>query len=576
MKPDLTEEYLAAQLRRIRARCNRESQHLEDRARREELPSYLLDPLSCLQAYRELQRLVHVRWRGQAVAGLFTHPSQTYLGPLMNQAVSDGSFLQGYLTFWREQPPGDPRRQAVLHWWQQGGEDPVKAVSQALACCPADHPEEEQTALRRLSQRQKQIARQVGGSPDRERLALVDGLKKGSLSPLPSLKAGIVPTLACRQSCRHCLFAWRPTLKGQARPPEEILQAASRFAPHLLFSGGEAERHIDLFLQAVATLPAVTTFAIILNGTLGKCEEEVVSFYRNCLEALNQRPRKARPAGLLLQFSCDAFHQEIYPTPPEGRLQERIPIAWIANCLTSVPADPRIQVALLHRLERLNFSEAVFREGVLGRLQRELRERNRAMYWISQSRSSLARRDPARPDRIGYPFQQGQFRLTDHPRQLPFFWMSAQVDGMGRAERLDPVELLPNSLELEAYLERGIPPRDPFEVDVMVRMDGQVVLGGATHITLGQLGEERLETIAARRDKDPLIRALAGFDPSLPRLYQECAGDLDAVARTATSPHHLLHRLTESAEVRLHLTRRLLKENPLHFQEVTKTQTINF
>ncbi|WP_419596351.1 hypothetical protein [Thiolapillus sp.] len=69
---------------------------------------------------------------------------------------------------------------------------------------------------------------------------------------------------------------------------------------------------------------------------------------------------KARPAGwpqarILLQISFDEFHQEVL-IDKHGQLRERIPVAKIANIVELAPRYQGIQLALLHKQNRLNFS----------------------------------------------------------------------------------------------------------------------------------------------------------------------------------------------------------------------------
>jgi hypothetical protein len=63
--------------------------------------------------------------------------------------------------------------------------------------------------------------------------------------------------------------------------------------------------------------------------------------------------------------------------------------------------------------------------------------------------------------------------------------------------------------------------------------------------------------VLARHRKDPLTSALRAFDRRLLGYYGEVRDDIAALVERATSPHHLLHVLTEDPAVRLHLTRRL-------------------
>jgi len=87
--------------------------------------------------------------------------------------------------------------------------------------------------------------------------------------------------------------------------------------------------------------------------------------------------------------------------------------------------------------------------------------------------------------------------------------------------------------------------------------NGWATLFSAVHICLGDLHREGGERILARQRKDPLTTALRRCDRRLLDLYAEARPDLAARIDAATSPHQLFHSITEDADVRLHMTRRL-------------------
>jgi len=75
---------------------------------------------------------------------------------------------------------------------------------------------------------------------------------------------------------------------------------------------------------------------------------------------------------------------------------------------------------------------------------------------------------------------------------------------------------------------------------------------------LGDVYRDGVERVLARQRKDPLSHALHRFDRRLLQLYAEVRPDLEQLLEKATGPHHLFHTLTEDAQVRLHMTRRLI------------------
>jgi len=72
------------------------------------------------------------------------------------------------------------------------------------------------------------------GGADLERLALLDELPdpgfKGSRPRLT--KAGIIPAMGCPQTCRHCMFIWRP-LKPVNPDPQLVYRPVDALADNV-------------------------------------------------------------------------------------------------------------------------------------------------------------------------------------------------------------------------------------------------------------------------------------------------------------------------------------------------------
>jgi hypothetical protein len=95
----------------------------------------------------------------------------------------------------------------------------------------------------------------------------------------------------------------------------------------------------------------------------------------------------------------------------------------------------------------------------------------------------------------------------------------------------------------------------------MFWLNGWVTLFSAVHICLGDFHAEGGERVLSRHRKDPLTAGLRRFDRRLLELYGEVRPDLQTRIDTASSPHQLFHAITEAADVRLHMTRRLAGRN---------------
>ena len=99
---------------------------------------------------------------------------------------------------------------------------------------------------------------------DKQRLALVDQLP--DTEPLAAFsKLGIIPAMGCPQTCRHCMFIFRPLMKN-TDDPAQLYQMIDELTTSVLFTGGDLTKHLDHFYNAIETMQHVTTFAILLNG----------------------------------------------------------------------------------------------------------------------------------------------------------------------------------------------------------------------------------------------------------------------------------------------------------------------
>jgi len=272
-------------------------------------------------------------------------------------------------------------------------------------------------------------------------------------------------------------------------------------------------------------------------------------------EAVRQRPAAWPEARVLLQVSFDEFHQEIL-LGKDGRLCERIPVAKIANIVECAPRYPEIQLCLLHKQDALNFSMDLFRRGVFGRLVNELGRRQHQVRILATAPSPRQKRDPLDPTRIGPVVKDASFALARYPER-PILFTSSIVDGYGRASLLEEGEAVRENDLLHQVLHDGPPAGERFDSDLMFWFNGWVTLFSAVHVCLGDFYRDGPELVLQRHAKDPLVAALRRFDRRLLTLYREVRDDLDERVARATSPHHLFHQITEAADVRLHMTRRL-------------------
>jgi hypothetical protein len=363
--------------------------------------------------------------------------------------------------------------------------------------------------------------------------------------------------MGCPQTCRHCMFIWRP-LKATDADPQLVYRIVDDLADNVLFTGGDLTKHMDAFYDGIRAMRHVTTFAILLNGDFANDKAETERVIKGMADAIKGRPSHWPKAKVLLQISFDEFHQEV-TVDKHGKLKERIPVAKIANIAETAPRyTKQVQLALLHKQTSLNFSMDVLHKGVFARLVNELGERGHQVQVLSTAPSARLKRNPQAPDKLAPILKDASFVLSRYP-DAPILMTSSTIDGYGRAELLEDGETVKEKDLLAEVLAKGPEAGERFDIDLMFWFNGWTTLFNAVHISMGDLYQDGVDTIMARLRKDPFVHALNVFDKRIPQLYAEVRDDLDALIDKATGPHHLFHMLTEESDVRLHMTRRLIE-----------------
>jgi len=553
--PDL-EKILVSRLReRFKAETNRLTgggmrQLLGDHPQAEALSF----PLSYLYVYHWLRRQVPDAYR-TAVLSPFRSPQRAFLMDLLDGSEDAGAFLRGYIARLLSAPGSTLQQRQLLGLLTAHGNDAERLASEMMAAWRGlglfGQTSQETYSL--IGHQERARYRQMLDSEDQERLALVDTLPDPGGEPRFE-KLGVIPAMGCPQTCRHCMFIWRPPMRD-APDPGSLLELVNAHTRSVLFTGGDLTRHLDQFLRSIRTMDQVQTFAILLNGDFAEDRERTEQVLGGMSAALRERPKGWPTARVLLQISFDEFHQEVI-VDRHGGLRERIPVAKIANIVECAPRHPGIQVCLLHKQNALNFSMDVFRRGVFARLAQELGRRGHQVRVLTSAPSPRLKRNPLDPDQKGLVVKDASFVLARHPDR-PILFTSSTIDAYGRAVILDPGESVKDRDLLHEVLQGKAPPGEGFDTDLMFWANGWATLFSAVHICLGDLYQDGGDRIFARQRKDPLTTALRRFDLRLLDLYAEVRSDLAARIDAATSPHHLFHSITEDADVRLHMTRRL-------------------
>lgn len=514
-------------------------------------------PLSYLYAFHWLRREVSLPEYRRTLLSAFKGSKRAFLMELLADREDAAGFVRGYIEHLRAADADTTiQRRQLLEMLAEEGNDTERLVErmlevwEGLGLLRKSYAD----AYSDLGRGERERYGEMLGPEDRERLALVDAMPDPGTGTAGFSKLAVIPAMGCPQTCRHCMFIWRPPMRN--RPdPESLLRTVNGLTESLLFTGGDLTRHLDVFSQAIATMDRIRTFAVLLNGDFAEDLESTSRTLQAMVGSIRSRPMAWPEAKVLLQISFDEMHQEVI-VGRDGKLRERIPVAKIANILECAPGYPEIQLCLLHKQNALNFDMDLFRRGVFGRLVQELGRRGHKVRILSSAPSPRLKRHPLNPDRTGQIVKDASFVLARYPDR-PILFTSSTVAGYGRANLLDEGETVKERDLLRQVLAGKAPAGEGFDTDLMFWLNGWVTLFSAVHLCLGDLYGDGVRVILARHGKDPLIRALQRFDLRLLKLYAEVRNDLEQRIAEATGPHHLFHGLTEEAEVRLHMTRRL-------------------
>ncbi|MDH5766591.1 MAG: hypothetical protein OEZ38_11305 [Gammaproteobacteria bacterium] len=516
--------------------------------------------LSYVYAWHWLQNTVYKDYQAEILSGFSQGPQGFLMGLLLN-SQSNVDFIENYIHYWQNYQ-GEPQLQQqylfsllqhldsadqlaqyILNTWNQLG-----LFTQDITIAYKD-----------LAREEKQRYADMLGEEDKQRLALVDSLPDLEI-PAMYNKAALIPAMGCPQTCRHCMFIFRPLMKNTDKP-DELFKTVNQLTTSVLFTGGDLTQHLDHFYHAIASMPSISTFAILLNGDFANNRKATNDVLNSMARAIRRRPVNWSKAKIILQISFDEFHQEVI-VDRKGQLKERIPVTKIANIVEAAPryAD-EIQLCLLHKQGHLNFSMDLFKKGVFARLALELGRRGHQVEIISTAPSSRLKRNPLQPDQPAQLIKDASFVLDKYP-DTPLLFTSSTIDAYGRANTMELHETV-NERDLLLRLLNGEGSGgETFDKDMMFWFNGWATLFSAVHICLGNIFEEGIETIRQRQAKDPLTQALHRFDLKLLDYYRECHDDLDMIIEKSTSPHHLFHTITEDAATRLHMTKMLIKNKP--------------
>lgn len=515
--------------------------------------------MSYIYAWHWLQQNLHGDYRSE-VLSTFANGPQDFLMKMLLESRTTEAFIRSYIDYW-EHHKGDAQLQGnqLLHLLGQKG-DPVTLMEYIETVWKSLQLFGKSYALgyKDLAKQEKDRYADMLGPDDIKRLALVDQLADTEVLQ-PFSKLGIIPAMGCPQTCRHCMFIFRPLMKN-TDDPDPLYQMIDELTTSVLFTGGDLTKHMDHFYNAIGSMKHVTTFAILLNGDFADSREVTRQVLEKMASAIRRRSVTWPKAKVMLQISFDEFHQEVV-VDRKGELSERIPVTKIANIVEAAPKfKDEVQLCLLHKQGHLNFSMELFQKGVFARLVNELGRRGHQVQVLSSAPSSRLKRNPASPEQPAPLIKDATFVLSKCP-DVHMLLTSTTIDAYGRANMMELHEAVNERDLLQQMLDGKGTGGETFDKDIMFWFNGWATLFSAVHMCLGNVFEDGMETIRKRQLKDPLSNALNRFDLRLLDYYRERCSDLDEIIERSTSPHHLFHAITEDSELRLHMTHRLIESD---------------
>lgn len=515
--------------------------------------------MTYVYAWNWLQQNIHIDHMPEVLTAFAKGP-QAFLMQMMLQSKNTTDFIQDYIFYWLNYQ-GEPQlQQQQIIQLLQHYESPELLAEQIEKVWSSLHLFSKTFAIgyKDLAKQEKDRYADMLGPEDIKRLALIDQLP--DTQALSSFsKLGIIPAMGCPQTCRHCMFIFRPLMKN-TDDPDQVYQMVDELTTSVLFTGGDLTKHLDHFYTSISKMRNVTTFAILLNGDFADSRDITQDIMGKMATAIRRRPISWPKAKVMLQISFDEFHQEVV-VDRKGELKERIPVTKIANIVEAAPryAD-EIQLCLLHKQGHLNFSMDLFQKGVFARLAKELGRRGHQVQVLSSAPSSRLKRNPQNPDQPAQLIKDATFVLSKYPN-VHLLLTSTTIDAYGRANMMELHEAVNERDLLKQMLEGKGTGGETFDKDLMIWFNGWATLFSAVHMCLGNVFNDGIETVRKRQAKDPLSNALNQFDLRLLDFYREKKNNLDNIIERSTSPHHLFHTITEEGDMRLHMTKRLIETN---------------
>ncbi|MGB1092731.1 MAG: hypothetical protein ACPGYX_11445, partial [Oceanobacter sp.] len=178
--------------------------------------------MSYVFAWHWLQRNIHADYQAQVLQS-FMKGKQGFLMQMLLDSESSETFIRDYFNHWL-QNTGSAQSQQV-QWLVQhhGSIDNAVATVQKLWDQLGLLQQDFKEGYKDLAREEKERYAGMLDDADKERLALVDAMPDVELAPQFD-KMGIIPAMGCPQTCRHCMFIFRPMMKKDEQDSKSLYQ----------------------------------------------------------------------------------------------------------------------------------------------------------------------------------------------------------------------------------------------------------------------------------------------------------------------------------------------------------------
>ena len=289
---DLKRLFLPAMRNRFKAEINRLTsgdmvKMLGNTPHAEEL-GFLLSYVYC---YHWLRHNVHEAYREEMLAA-FRRGKQGFLMELLLQAEDHRQFIRSYIDYWLQSADSALlQKQQIMQLLAAENNQPEQLTNNIAAIWGNLHlfSKTPAVAYKDLAREERNRYSDMLGEADLQRLAMVDELPDRPGKHPGFAKLGLIPAMGCPQTCRHCMFIWRPLIKD-APDPEQLFSMVNRLTDSVLFTGGDLTRHLHHFHHAIRSMRNISTFAILLNGDFATDRQITDRTLQTMEQAIKNRP----------------------------------------------------------------------------------------------------------------------------------------------------------------------------------------------------------------------------------------------------------------------------------------------